>query len=216
MDRFTAPEFDRAGLLTIDVQKCTLDGQSFEIPGTTDVLPYIANLAGVFRSVARPIVHVVRLYKPDGSNADLCRREMLENGAELVLVGSDGRLPAPEILPRADIEIDDEQLLSGALQEIGPHEWLLYKPRWGAFYRTVLEEHLRSLGVSTIALGGCNYPNCPRTTLYQASERDFRLIAIADGISRFDEKGSRELEGIGVSVMNAEDCGRAIQAASTG
>ncbi|WP_459872860.1 hypothetical protein, partial [Endothiovibrio diazotrophicus] len=51
---------------------------------------------------------------------------------------------------------------------------MLYKPRWGAFYRTSLESHLRGLDVSTLVFSGCNFPNCPRTSIYQASERDFR------------------------------------------
>jgi hypothetical protein len=60
-------------------------------------------------------------------------------------------------------------LCTGALQELGEHEWAMYKPRWGAFYGTGLDSHLRLLQVDTLALTGCNFPNCPRTSIYEAS-----------------------------------------------
>ncbi|MDP2326301.1 MAG: cysteine hydrolase [Gammaproteobacteria bacterium] len=206
MDSYTEPELARSALVTIDLQRCTLDSQSFEIRGTTDVIPAVAAVAEAFRASQRPIIHVIRLYRPDGSNADLCRRQQLLDGAELVLVGTEGRKLAQQILPELDIDIDDEHLLSGQLQEIGPREWIMHKPRWGAFYGTKLEQVLRSLDISTIVLAGCNYPNCPRASLYEASERDFRLVAIADGISRLDERGRQELENIGVMLMDSVTC----------
>jgi len=61
---------------------------------------------------------------------------------------------------------------------------------------------LRMLGISTLAFLGCNYPNCPRTSIYETSERDFRLVAVADAISKFDERARIELESIGVVVQN--------------
>lgn len=211
MDSYTKPEFARSALVTIDLQRCTLDSQSFEIPGTSDVIPAVAAVADAFRASRRPIVHVIRLYRPDGSNADLCRRQRLLDGAELVLVGTEGRKPAQQILPEPDIDIDDEHLLSGHLQKIGLSEWIMYKPRWGAFFGTRLEEVLRSLDISTIVFAGCNYPNCPRTSLYEASERDFRLVAIADGISMFDERGRQEAENIGVMLMDSATCTRVMR-----
>lgn len=214
-DKYTAPDFDRAALITIDLQRCTLNGQSFEIPGTSDTIPLVAALAEVFRAKKLPIVHVIRLYRPDGSNADLCRREQLQSGAGLVLVATEGRLPVSEILPTPDIALDDERLLSGNTQDIGPNEWVIYKPRWGAFYGTSLEEHLRDLNVSTIVLAGCNYPNCPRATLYEASERDFRLVAIKDGMSMFDQRGQQELEDIGVTVIDSANCISAIRSVTS-
>jgi nicotinamidase-related amidase len=79
----------------------------------------------------------------------------------------------------------------------------LYKPRWGAFYDTRLEEHLRGLGVTTTVFCGANFPNCPRTSMYEASERDFRVALATDAISGLYDRGRAELEGIGVAVMDA-------------
>ena len=71
---YVSPQFDSAALLTIDTQVDTLDGQPLEIPGTSAAVPQIASLASAFRDAGRPIVHIVRLYRSDGSNVDLCRR----------------------------------------------------------------------------------------------------------------------------------------------
>lgn len=210
-DPWIQPEFERAALVTIDVQIDTLDGQPFEIPGTSGALPQIAALCDAFRAAGAPIVHVLRLYLPDGSNAELCRRTALANGERLFLAGSEGRKIAPELLPADAPGPDDHLLLSGELQPIGPAEWYIYKPRWGAFYNTRLREHLRALGITTVVLAGCNYPNCIRASVYEASERDFRVIAISDGISNFTRHGWEELASIGINIMDAEACANALE-----
>jgi nicotinamidase-related amidase len=209
-DKWTQPEYERIALVTIDVQQDTLDGQPFEIEGTSQALPKIAELCAAFREAGRPIVHVMRLYLPDGSNAELCRRESLANGEQMFLAGSSGRLVAAELLPADAPEPDDARLIAGDLQAIGPAEWYMYKSRWGAFYKSGLQAHLESLDISTIVLAGCNYPNCIRAAVYEASERDFRVVAITDGISNFTEHGWSELRSIGINVMTAGECVTAI------
>jgi isochorismate hydrolase len=85
-------------------------------------------------------------------------------------------------------------------------EWIMYKPRWGAFYNTLLEKHLHNLDVNTVVVCGCNFPNCPRTTIYEASERDFRIILAKDATSLIYNIGLQELENIGVLLMNTDEC----------
>jgi nicotinamidase-related amidase len=204
MDPLLAPEHSRSALITIDVQRDTLDGQPLEIAGTSAVLPRIRELLDSFRARALPIVHVVRIYVSDGSNADLCRRTALRSGAALLLAGSEGSQIALPLLPDARARLDADRLLAGELQPLGPGEHALYKPRWGAFYGTPLEAHLRALGTTTLVFAGCNFPNCPRTSIYEASERDFRIVAIRDAISGMDDAGAAQLEGIGVAVLCAE------------
>ena len=203
-DSYLAPDLRSAALLTIDVQQDTLDGQPFEIPGTSAALPQVRRLAAAFRGAGRPIVHVVRLYLPDGSNVDLCRRRAVTEGARLVLAGSPGAELAPGILPDPAPKLDADLLLGGGIQRAGPEEVVIYKPRWGAFYRTPLEAHLRTLGVSTLVVAGCNFPNCPRASLYEASERDFRLVLVEDAISGLYERGRDEVLRIGVVPMTTD------------
>ncbi len=201
---YTAPQYDRSALITIDVQRDFLDGQLFEIRGTAAALPAMGRLVRFFRLKARPIIHVVRLYRADGSNVDLCRRHVVEQGAGLVLAGSVGCQLAEPLLPSPETTLDADLLLSGKPQAVGPLEWIMHKPRWGAFFRTQLEEHLRGLEISTLVFVGCNFPNCPRTSIYEASERDFRIVVIADAVSGLYDRGCAELESIGVRVMPTE------------
>jgi nicotinamidase-related amidase len=81
----------------------------------------------------------------------------------------------------------------------------MYKPRWGAFYGTRLEEHLRAIGTTTLVFAGCNFPNCPRTSIYEASERDFRVVLAEDAVSGLYDQGRLELRDIGVQLMTARD-----------
>lgn len=213
-DRHTAPRFGEAALITIDTQRDVLDGAPLEIPGTSAALPRMSALVRRCRQIGRPIVHVVRLYRPDASNADLCRRRLLEDGAPMLSPGASGSQIAQELLPAADALLDDELLLAGGVQALGPGEVAMYKPRWGAFYRTPLERHLREQEVSTLAFCGCNFPNCPRASVYEASERDFRVILVRDAVSGLYERGERELANIGVRLMHAEEVTEALCSAS--
>src|SRR5262245_57771563 len=204
MDPYISPEHERAALITIDIQHDTLDGQPFEIPGTSAILPRVRRLLDFFREQSRPIIHVVRLYLPDGSNVDPCRRKDILGGSPLVLAGSPGSQIAESLLPSSEAVLEADRLIAGDIQRLGAQEWVLYKPRWGAFFRTPLESHLRRLGTTTLVFTGCNFPNCPRTSIYEASERDFRLVAIRDGISGLDAQGESQLERIGVFIRDTE------------
>jgi hypothetical protein len=72
-------------------------------------------------------------------------------------------------------------------------------------YNTVLERHLHSLDVNTVVVCGCNFPNCPRTTIYEASERDFRIVLAKDATSvmyyiALQEVRRREKDTISVKI----------------
>jgi nicotinamidase-related amidase len=212
-DPDTEPRFDSAALIIIDTQRDVLDDGAFPIAGTSDALPQMRRLVDAFRAADRPIVHIVRIYEPDGSNAELCRRGLLASGAEIVLRDSVGSQIAAELLPEAERRLDADGLLGGKPQRLAKGEVAIYKPRWGAFYRTALEDHLREQQVTTTVFAGCNFPNCPRTSVYQASERDFRVVVVRDALSGLYERGERELEGIGVSLMSTAEVAAALAGA---
>lgn len=208
----TAPEFDASALITIDTQRDVLDDGGFPIPGTSAVLPAMRELVEAYRVAARPIVHVVRLYEQDGSNAERCRRELLADGARLVVRDTDGCQIAGELLPDSATRLDAELLLAGEPQSLGEREVAIFKPRWGAFYCTPLEEHLHEAAVSTVVFAGCNFPNCPRTSIYEASERDFRVVVVRDAISGLYARGEQELVNIGVELLTAHDVASSVRA----
>ena len=201
-------------LITVDTQRDTLDGEPLETPGTSAILPRLQRLLHAFRTVRMHVVHMVRLYKEDGSNVDLCRRSMVESGAAILRPDSSGAELAAELLPEPSTRLDAELLLSGGTQQIASREVIVYKPRWGAFYGTPLEAHLRELGVSSLAFTGCNFPNCPRTSIYEASERDFRIVLVEDAVSGLYERGKEEMENIGIRVMSEAELGEVIVGAA--
>jgi nicotinamidase-related amidase len=201
-DPYTRPLPDSAALVLIDVQRdFYADDAPLPIEGTKAAIPAMASLVTEFRHRAMPIVHVVRLYRPDGSNADMVRKQAIERGARYAVPGSAGSQIAPELLPNP-VELDHELLLSGELQQIGPREHVMYKPRWGAFYQTKLEQHIHDTGSDTLVFVGCNFPNCPRASIYEASERDFRIVLVSDALSGLDDRGIKECRAIGVDVRN--------------
>jgi nicotinamidase-related amidase len=209
-DPYTAPSFAAAALITIDTQRDVLDGGPFEIPGTSAALGAMRVLARAFRETGRPIVHIVRLYKPDGANADLCRRQAVQHGMRALTPGTPGSQLAAELLPEPTLTLDADVLLAGDAQHLGPREVVIYKPRWGAFYDTPLENHLREQHINTLVFCGCNFPNCPRTSIYQASERDFRIVLAHDALSGLYQRGEHELEGIGVHLIRASEIAEAL------
>jgi len=206
-DRHTEPDWSNSALIIIDVQRdFTLRDGAICIPGTMEVVPFIRRLTSAYRSASLPIVHIVRLYLKDGSNVDLCRRASVEEGVGILEPYTEGSQIMEELLPSPSILLDPACLLNGKPQPIGNREWIIYKPRWGAFFKTPLEEHLLRLRVNTLILSGCNFPNCPRTTMYQASERDFRIVLVKDAMSGVYDRGIQELQGIGVNVMTTDAC----------
>jgi len=205
MDDHVRPRAATAALLTIDVQRDFTDADgAATIPGTAEAVPAMRRLVEGFRAAGRPVVHAVRLYRPDGSNVDRCRRGAIESGDRVVVPGSDGADLVDGLTP-APVDLDAEVLLDGRLQELAGDEFAMYKPRWSAFYRTPLEGWLRDCGLDTVVVCGCNFPNCPRTTLYDASQRDFCLAFVPEATSRTYDRGCAELSDVGVGVAPVDE-----------
>lgn len=198
---YTSPNWNTSILITIDTQNdFTLSNAPAEIKGTSDVLPKMRQLLEAYRAKGLPILHVIRLYKEDGSNVDICRKEIIEKGARIAAPKTEGAELVEEIRPFNYKSLESEELLNGDFQSIGEKEWVMYKSRWGAFYKTDLEQFLHEQGVDTLVFTGCNFPNCPRTSMYEASERDFRVVMVSDSMSQVYEKGIQEMKNIGVHV----------------
>ena len=205
MDKYTTPDLTSSALITIDTQCDTLDGQPLEIQGTSAALPNMKMLLDRFRALSKPIIHIVRIYKKNGSNVDLCRKSAVECGQSVLLENSPGGDIAPDLMPDPAITLDSKLLLSGGIQRLSPFEVIIYKPRWGAFYKTPLEAYLKKLHVHTLIFIGCNFPNCPRTSIYEASERDYRIILVTDALSGLYDRGKKEMENIGVKLYKTRE-----------
>ena len=211
VDPHLAPHWDSAALITIDMQRDFLSEGAHGIAGTTEVLPRLARLTEAFRSAGRPIVHIVRLYPADGQDVDRVRRSAVRAGVAFVRPGSPGRLLATDLVTGLGetwperTELDDEALLRGEAQQFGPAEYALYKPRWGAFYRTRLDDLLATHRVDTLVFAGCNLPNCPRASIIEAHERDYRVVLVTDAISQASDQGFREIAGLGTVLCTTAE-----------
>ena len=207
MPDYTTPERDRVALLTINGQRDFAQrGSPLTAPGVNRALPAMKRLVAGFRSHDLPIVHAVRLHRCDGSNVDLFRRQAVEEGLRILMPGTSGAELLEEIRPTPQTRLDPSQLLSGAIDEIAPNEFALYKPRWGAFYQTGLEQHLKDRDVSTVVICGCNFTTSGRATVYEAGARDFRIVMVTDALSGASEDAICELGRIGVYLMNTDCC----------
>lgn len=205
MDQYIQPDFSSCALITIDTQQDVLDGQPVEIPGTSAILPQMRKILDLFREKQKPVVHIIRIYKKDGSNVDLCRKQAVIGGANMFLENSSGCELAPLLQIGSESKLNHSQLLDGQVQSLSLNEVVIYKSRWGAFYKTPLESHLKRLGISTLIFIGCNFPNCPRTSIYEASERDFKVVLVEDALSGLYEQGKKELRNIGVQVLTTDE-----------
>jgi nicotinamidase-related amidase len=202
LDPHLRPDLSHSALLVIDMQRDFSEGGSLAVPGTAAVTPSIARLLAAYRRAGLPIIHVVRLY--DGEDVDLVRRSSIAAGDDVVRPGTPGSQILPQLLPPGSAPLDPATLLAGEVQSLGEKEVAIWKPRWSAFHRTALETHLAALGVSTVVIAGCNFPNCPRATLFDASARDLRTVLCADAISGIDSRHLREAESIGAVHTEGE------------
>ncbi len=207
MADYTAPERGRVALLTINAQRdFAQPGSPLKTCGVSKALPAMRSVVAGFRARGAPVFHAVRFYRADGSNVDNFRRKAVEEGMRVLMPGTFGAELIEELKPGSGVRLDPEDLLSGQFQQIGANEWVLYKPRWGAFHGTKLEQQLRDLNITTLVICGCNFATSGRATVFEAGARDFRVIAVTDALSGAQEGSLQELGRIGVYLMNAETC----------
>ncbi|MFQ5774372.1 MAG: cysteine hydrolase family protein [Kiloniellaceae bacterium] len=207
MANYCVPERDKAALLTLSAQRDFLrPGSPVKVSGGERAKPVMRRLVEGFRAQNARICHAIRLYRPDGSNVDACRRQAIEEGERVFMPGSLGAELLEELKPDRSVRLKPDCLLNGRLQLLGPNEWAFYRPRWGAFYGTPLEAHLRALGVSTLVICGMSFATGIRATVYEASARDFRTVVVPDALGSASEQGVRELGRLGVYLMTGESC----------
>jgi nicotinamidase-related amidase len=194
----------KPALLTIDLQNDFVLSGAGCVAGTLECLPKVHSLVEAFRQQSLPIVHVIRLYERDGSNAEQSRQQFIQEHGPLVAPGTQVARLVDAINPRGPYEIDSVSLYAGNLQKVDTDEWLLYKSRWDAFFKTPLEGHLRSLNVETVVLCGCNLPNCPRATLFGASARDVHTVLAYDAVSQATPERLSDLTLIGTILLSSD------------
>jgi nicotinamidase-related amidase len=207
MANYCVPQKGTAALLTLSAQQDFLKpGSPYRAAGAHRVLPVLARTVQGFRAQGAPLFHAVRLYRPDGSNVDACRRQAIEEGLRVFMPGTMGAELLDEVRPDAAVRLDARGLLDGGFQKLGEDEWAFYRPRWGAFHDTALETRLDALGVTTLVVCGFNFTTALRATIYEASARDLRIVVVSDAVGNGSEAAVQELARIGVYLLPSTCC----------
>lgn len=204
MTDYTSLHLERSALVVIDIQTDFVDG-AMPVPGTEAALPALERLLDAFRAAGRPVAHVIRFYEPGGSDVDTVRRASVEAGAVVAAPGTAGSLIPARLTGGRVVELDHSALMTGEPQHLGPREVVLYKPRWSAFHRTGLERWLTEQRVDSVVVAGCNLPNCPRATLFDAAERDLRTALVTDATSQVTAERLADLQLIGVNLLTTAE-----------
>ena len=207
MANYCVPHKGTAALLTLSAQQDFMSpGSPYRVFGAQRVLPALARTVRGFRAQGAPLFHALRLYRPDGSNVDACRRQAVEEGLRVFMPGTMGAELLDEVGPANAPRLDPRGLLDGGFQALGEAEWAFYRPRWGAFHDTALEARLNDLGVTTLVLCGFNFATAMRATIYEASARDLRIVVVSDAIGSGSAAAIEELARIGVYLMPSSGC----------
>ena len=207
MNDYITPQRSHAALLTVDAQRdYVAEDSPVKSAGAGYALEPLGQLVRGVRAAGMPIFHAVRFYKPDGSNVDLARRRAVEEGMRVLMPGSLGAELIAEAAPEDAPRLDPHLLQDGGVQELGRFEEVFYKPRWGAFYATSLEQRLHNLGINTLIVAGANFSTSGRATVLEASERDFRVVMVPEACSGLRDTGASDMARIGVSLMHLDDC----------
>lgn len=202
---YTRLDMDRVALLVVDTQNDFADPKgAYPMPDLERVIPEILRVIALFREKAKPIVRIVRLYEKHGGNADLCRRWDIEQGKLVAAVPGTWGSQLLDCTNPTGAELNPQLLFSEEVQEIDSHEFILYKPRFNAFYRTRLDSLLKSRGINSVILVGLTFPNCVRATQFGATDRDYRVGLVASACTETDELGLRVMAAQGVQLLEVD------------
>ena len=180
----------KIALLIVDMQNdFVLPKSPAEIPGAFATLPRAQDVLACFRAADRPIFHIVREYRADGSDIEISRRDAFLVGPQYAVPGTKGA------------EIVD------ALRPL-PGEYRIVKPRFSAFFGTELDLILRRLEVTDVAICGTQYPNCIRATAFDSLSHGYLTTVITDATSAASlevaRSNIRDLENVGIKCLAFE------------
>lgn len=160
---------ENTALAIIDMQKDFLDdGAACFIPEGRSVVPAVRSLLDAVRAEGLPVIHVITVWQKDGVDRSRFTTSeiLMERGLRK---GETGSQPIDELTPLEN-------------------EYVVQKKRYSAFFATDLEVLLRSLGVTYLIIVGVATNFCVRSTVHDASFRDFFPIVPYDCTTSYTEE----------------------------
>jgi nicotinamidase-related amidase len=160
---------------------------------------------------------MVRLLNADGSNAELGLRGK-ERHRQWVQEGTPGSQIWSGLFSQRhrgivtdDVVLDNELLLTGRAQQLSAHEIVLYRPRWGAFYGSQLETHLRTDGVTTLVFASLRFQFGVLASIFEASDCNFSVVVAREATRDWAEHGPRFLDFAGIQTLAVQDIVEAVE-----
>ncbi len=156
---------DRYGLVIVDMQNdFVLPGAPFFIEGAYETIPRIQEALEQFRTAQRPVFHIVRGHRPDGSDVEITRVEGFVKGTKYAIPGTRGCEIVEPLQPREG-------------------EYRIAKQRFSGFMHTEFDFMLRRLGITHLVVCGTQYPVCIRTTVFDAIAYGYHVTVLTDATS---------------------------------
>ncbi len=184
-------EYKQTALIIIDMQNDIVlpDGPAC-VRGALATVPTIVEALTYFRNNRRPVFHVVREYREDGSDVEITRLEKFRQGKKYALPGTPGCEIIKELAP-------------------APGEYRIVKNRFSAFMNTELDFMLRRLDVTQIAVCGTQYPNCVRTTVFDGVCYGYAVTVLTDATSAASDAVAQaniaDIKNIGVTCCTVRE-----------
>ncbi len=180
---------NQTALLIIDMQHdFAVPGGACEVPGAHATIPVIRRVLSRFRGLRWPVFHIVREYRADGSDVEICRQTTFAN-RPMVVPGSLGCRIAPGLEP-----VDGE--------------YRIVKQRFSAFMATELDLILRRKGITHLVVTGTQLPFCLRATLFDGLSLGYEMILLTDATSSrtpdIHQANIRDISDVGIACLTVD------------
>ncbi len=178
-------------LLVIDMQHDFLDRSSpLFVTGGPAIVRTIAAVIPVARSAGMTVIHVQRSHRATGIDVDQSRHMLFTQTGGFLVAGTPGAEEPPELLAVS-----------------APHDLIVVKTRWSAFFATDLDLLLRRSAVHNLVLTGVQTPNCIRATACDALSLDYATTVLSDATASqsddIQQANIRDMTAMGITVMTA-------------
>ncbi len=177
---------DNIALLIIDMQNDVVK----KLPPAPGIIHEIKEVLNRFRQLEKPVFHIRRSYRADGTDVELPRLKKFKTNGFTVVEGTIGAEIVDELIPK-------------------PDEYVIIKPRWSGFFQTSLNLLLNRLNIKTLVLTGVQTPNCVRTTAFDAIAYDYDTIVLKDCSAAMNDKVHEsnlyDMVQIGIKIMSKQE-----------
>ncbi|MFK7762215.1 MAG: cysteine hydrolase family protein [Roseobacter sp.] len=168
-------------LVVIDMQRDFIEPGGFgetlgnDVTLLQAIVPNTARLLALCRAKGIAVVHTRECHRPDLSDLPLSKRD---RGAPSLRIGDQG--PMGRILVTGEEGAD-------IIPELSPiaGELVIDKPGKGAFYATLLADHLVQKGITNLIFAGVTTEVCVQTTMREANDRGYDCLLIEDATESY-------------------------------